>query len=113
MAVAVEERLAYLEGRVGEQSQMINGIREALTSLEQRMDRRLEAVEQRFTSLEDKLDRRFEVLERTVDERLTALDRKLDARTDALDAKLAGQFLWLVGVQVTTFVAIVAAVLAR
>ena len=32
----LEERLAFLEGRVDEQSQMVNGIREAVVSLEQR-----------------------------------------------------------------------------
>jgi uncharacterized coiled-coil protein SlyX len=87
----VEERLAFLEGRVGEHSQMLTGIREAMVSLEQRMDRRFEAVELRLTALDQKLDRS-----------VTALDQKLDHR-----------FSWLLGVQVTTLIAIVAALLTR
>jgi hypothetical protein len=70
---------------------MLEGIRGAIVSLEQRIDRRFEALEYR----------------------LTALDQKLDQRTEALEARISRQFIWLVGVQVTTFVAIVAAILAR
>lgn len=112
MAAPVEERVAYLEGRVEEQTHMINGIREAIVHLEERMDRRFEGVERRFEGIDTRfagIDRRFEALESRID----ALDRKLDRRTDALDEKLSSHFVWLVGVQVTTFVAIVAAVLAR
>jgi uncharacterized coiled-coil protein SlyX len=94
----LDERVAFLEGRAGEQSQMIDGIRVAIVSLEQRMDRRFEAVDQRFTALEDKMDRRF---------------TEVDHRIDGLDAKMSRQFLWLVGVQVTTLAAMVAALVAR
>ena len=87
---SVEERVAFLEGRTGERSQMINGIREAIVSLEGRMDRRFEAVDRRFEAV----DRRFDIIEH----RLTALDQK---------------FWWLVGIQLSTLVAIVAALLAR
>jgi uncharacterized coiled-coil protein SlyX len=77
---AIEERVAFLEGTVTEQSRRIDGIREAIASLERRMDARFEAIEQRFT---------------------------------LIDAKIDNRFLWLVGTQVTTLVAIVAALLAR
>jgi hypothetical protein len=70
---------------------MLEGVRGAIVSLEQRMDRRFEALEYR----------------------LTALDQKVDQRTDTLEAKISRQFIWLVGIQVTTFVAIVAAIVAR
>jgi hypothetical protein len=90
--------VAYLEGRVVEHSRTVDGIREALAALEQRMDRRFEGV-----------DRRFD----TLDQRIDALDRKLDHRTAALDDKMSRQFTWAVGIQVTTLVAIVAALLSR
>jgi uncharacterized coiled-coil protein SlyX len=70
---AVDERVAFLEGRVAEHSQRLSDIRETIVHLEQRMDRRF----------------------------------------DNLDAKVSRQFLWLVGLQVTTLVAIVAALVAR
>ena len=81
------ERLTYLEGQVEEQSRAFVGLREALAAFEERADRRFEAV-----------DRRFE-----------AVDRRLDAIED----KLSRHFQWLVGIQITTLVAIVAALLSR
>lgn len=56
------ERLAFLEGRVVEHSRQIDGIREAIANMDEKMSR---------------------------------------------------QFTWLVGIQVTTLVAIVAALLAQ
>ena len=94
----LEERVAFLEGRIVEHSRTMDGIREAIVALEQRMDRRFEGVDRRFESME----RRFE-----------ALDLKLDQRTAALDEKISRQFTWVVGIQVTTLVAIVASLLAR
>ena len=59
------------------------------------------------------MDHRFEIIE----QRLTALDHKLDQRIGALeekfDHKLDQRFGWLVGIQLTTLVAITAALLAR
>ena len=74
--ISVEERVAYLVGRVEGQSHMMDDIRDSLRGFESRMDRRFEAV-----------DRRFEVVDR---------------RFDALDSKMSRQFLWLVGLSVTT-----------
>jgi len=75
--VRVEERVAFVEGRMGEQSQQVANIREAVVNLEQRMDRRFDAVDRRF----DAIDRRFDQADR--------------------------RFLWLVGLQVTTLIALV------
>ena len=72
----LDERVAYVEGRVNEQSQQIGGIREAIVSLEARIDRRLEGIEGRLTGL----DQRFQ---------------------------------WLVGIQLSTLIAVIAALLAR
>ena len=87
---AVDERVAFLEGRSLEHTHMLNGIREAIINLELRMDRRFELVEHR----------------------LTALDLKLDQATATLNHKLDQRFGWLVGIQVTTLLAIVAAMAA-
>ena len=51
----VEERLAFLEGRVEEHARNVDGIREALASLEARMDRRFEGVERRFEAVDGKI----------------------------------------------------------
>jgi tetrahydromethanopterin S-methyltransferase subunit G len=52
--------------------------------------------------------------------RIDALDQKVDrfreelsVRIDALDQRVARQFVWLVGIQVTMFLAIISVLLAR
>jgi hypothetical protein len=58
------------------------------------------------------MDARFEAIDR----RFEAIDRRFDAvdqRFVALDAKVSRQFAWVVGIQVTTLVAITAVFLAR
>jgi uncharacterized coiled-coil protein SlyX len=100
----VEERVAFLEGRVEEQSQMVTGIREAIVNLEQRMDRRFEAVESRLAGLDQKLDQRVAEL----DQKLGGLDQKLDQRIAGLDQRFAR----LVGLQVTTLLAMVTTLVA-
>lgn len=94
----LEERVAYLEGQVSEQSHAMLEVRDSVRDLERRMDVRFEAI-----------DRRFENIER----RIETLDAGLSRRMDALDDKVSRLFVWVVGVQVTTLVAIVGALLAR
>lgn len=90
----VEERLAYLEGKVEEHSRGMDDVRQALAHLDQRV-----------MHFEERMDRRFEA----VDRRFATIDQ----RTDALDQKMSRQFAWLVGIQVTTLAAIVAALVGR
>jgi len=82
----LEERVAYLEGQVSAHSAALVEVRDAVRHLELRMDARFEAVDRRL----DAVDRRFEVL----------------------DARMASQFVWVVGIQVTTLVTTVAALAA-
>jgi uncharacterized coiled-coil protein SlyX len=82
----LEERVAYLEGQMSEQTYALADVREAVRSLEQRMDARFEAVDRRFDTV--------------------------DRRIDGLDEKVSRQFVWLVGLQVTTLVGTVGALAA-
>jgi chromosome segregation ATPase len=112
----LEERVAYLEGQVSEQSHAQMEIRDAVRSLEHRVDVRFEAVDRRFESLEQRMEARFESLEQRVEARFEAVDRRFDTvdrRIDSLDEKVSRQFVWMVGIQVTTLIAIVGALLAR
>jgi hypothetical protein len=49
---SVEERMAYVEGRLEEQGIAMNDMRDAIVRLEDRMD-------QRFDRLEDRMSRSF------------------------------------------------------
>ena len=81
---SLEERVAFLEGQVSEQSHALLEVRNTVRHLERRLEARFDAFEQR-----------------------------VDTRFVALEDKVSRHFVWTVGVQVTTFVAIVAALLSR
>ena len=59
--------------------------------------------------IQTQIEIRFDRLERLLDTRFDQLDN----RFEGLDDKVARHFTWLVGIQVTTLVAIVGALLAR
>jgi tetrahydromethanopterin S-methyltransferase subunit G len=108
----VDERVAHLEGQVNELSQRLGGVEAAIQHLEQRADVRFDNVDRRFEAI----DRRFEAVDRrfdTLDRRIDALDTKWSHQLDALDTKISRQFVWLVGIMVTTMIAMVGAVLSR
>jgi uncharacterized coiled-coil protein SlyX len=79
--------VAFIEGQVSEQSHALQELRDSVRHLEQRVD--------------------------TLEQRLEARHDSTGRRIDALEDKVSRQFVWTVGVQVSTFVAIVAALLAR
>jgi uncharacterized coiled-coil protein SlyX len=99
---SLEERVAYLEGQVSEQSHALLEVRDTVRHVERRLESRFDAVEQR-------MEARFDAVE----QRIEARHASMDHRVAALEDKVSRQFVWLIGVQVTTFVAIVAALLSR
>jgi tetrahydromethanopterin S-methyltransferase subunit G len=105
----VEERLSYLETRVGEHSADLREGREAVRHWGQKVDLR-------FDALEGKMERRFEAIDRrfeAIDRRFEALEGKVDRLGDELRRELASQFRWVVGLQITTLIAVLGAFLAR
>ena len=98
----LEERVAYLEGQVGEHTQMLIDIRDSIRQLDRRFDARFDAFERRIDALDQKVDRRT-----------GALEDRFERRYDTLEEKVSRQFTWLVGLHVTTLVAIVGTLLAR
>lgn len=89
-----EERLAAVEVRVDEHARGLTDVRSTVASLERRMDQRFDSVDRRF----ENIDRRF---------------AGIDKRFEALDGKLSTYFLWIVGFQITTLIAVIAALAAR
>ena len=86
---SLEERVAYLEGRMQDHTALVLDLRSGLRELRDEMGRRFEAV-----------DRRFEA----VDKRFDAVDRRFDA--------VDRHFTWLVGIQVAMLVAVVSALVS-
>ena len=81
VARSVEERLTTVEHKVEENARRVDGLHEAIGGLGNRMERRFEAVDRRFEAV----DRWFEGIERN----------------------MASQFRWIVGIQMTTLIALV------
>lgn len=90
----IEERVAFMEGQMSELSHGLIDLKDVVRHLEQAV-----------RHLDQKVDTRFA----QVDTRFDLMDR----RFAALDDKVSRQFVWVVGVEVTTLVAIVGALLAR
>ena len=88
---------------------MIDGIREALNSLESRIDQRLQNFEVRLQGFEA----RMQGFEARVDQRFLALESQTTRRFDSLDAKMTSYFTWLIGLYVTGLIAVIAALIAR
>ena len=87
MPPSLEERVAYLEGKVEEHSRGFGEIRELLVHLNGRV-----------VDLDQKVDR-FRV--------------ELGGRIETLDQRVARGFNWLVGVQLAILLSIIGALLGR
>jgi hypothetical protein len=140
--MTTEGRLAHLEGRVVEHSQLFGLIEGRLTALDHKLDQKLtsfeQKVDQKLAALEQRIDQKLAVLEARFGEKLAALAQNVDRRfltleesikelgrqIRALDEKyaleignlrrdMANQFRWTTGMFLTGFVAILAAILAR
>ena len=96
----VEERLTIVEHKVAKNARGIDGLRDAVVKGFEAMDRRFEAIDRRFEAI----DRRFE----TIDRRFEAMDR----RFVVVDQNMSRQFRWIVGIQMTTLLAMVGAIAA-
>jgi hypothetical protein len=90
----LEERVAYLEGRVRDHATAGHDLRASVTELREEMMRRFEQVDRRF----DQIDRRFE----QIDRRLEHVDLRFD--------QIGRQFMWLVGILLTGFIAVIGTV---
>ena len=83
----IEERVAYLEGKVDEHSRGFAELRDLILHLNSRVD-----------ALDQKVDRFRE---------------ELSTRIDALDEKFSRYFLWTIGIQITVLLAVIGALLSK
>lgn len=101
---SVEERVAYLEGRVEDHGRVQVGVGERIDRLSDRVD-----------GLDTKIDRFREELAARMDvfaARIDSVDARVDRFREELSAKMSQQFVWLVGIQVSVLVAVIGALVA-
>lgn len=96
---SIEERVAFVEGRLVEHSEMFSDLRDTMSRLEQRIDRRFEQVDARFAQM----DARFAQID--------ARFLQVEARLDRLGGDLSKNFRWIVVIQITTLITVVATLL--
>ncbi len=113
----VEERLAHVEGRVEGHATMMTDVGGRLIGLDQKFDRKfaeLEArLDRRFAEIEAKFERKCAELEARFERRFTELEAKFDRGLGELRREMATNFRWMIGIQFTTLVAILASFIAR
>jgi len=109
MAETLEERVAYLEGKVEEHSRGYSELREMIVHLDQKVDRFREELSGRIDTLDQRLSGRIEALSG----RLDALDQRLSGRIGALDQKISKQFIWLVGIKIMVLLAVIGALVGK
>ena len=56
---SVEERLSYLEGKVGEQSQGFGELRGLIRQFDAKLDVKIDRLDQRIDALDQKVSRQF------------------------------------------------------
>ena len=105
---SLDERVAYLEGRLEEHDSTVSSLRGDVRNGFDRVDERFQRVDDRFQQVDDRFQRIDERFDR-VDERFDRADRRLDR----LDDKLSRHFTWLVGIHVAVLIAVLGALLGR
>jgi tetrahydromethanopterin S-methyltransferase subunit G len=107
----IEERVAYLEGKVDEQSRGYGELRDAI----QHVGGQIVALDQKVERFRDQLSGRIDGLGTRVDHLDQKVDRfreELSGRIDALGQKVSRQFVWIVGIQITILVTVVSVLAA-
>ncbi len=106
MPPSLEERVAYLEGKVEEHSRGFEDLRASIG----RVDAHVLALDGKVDRFRDELGSRIDDLRKDhggrmdgLGSRIDALDQKVDRFRDELDRKMS----WLVGIQVAVLIAVI------
>jgi predicted nucleic acid-binding Zn-ribbon protein len=107
MPTSLEERVAYLEGKVEEHSYAWQDLKEAIretnqriTNMEQKFDQRFTQIDQRFIQI----DQRIANMEQKFDQRFTQIDQRIDKLFFFILATLASSIGALISALVSIFV---------
>lgn len=100
----LEERVAYLEGKVGDIARLdadVRDVRDAIAHLDQKFDARIDALDKKFDTRINALDQKFDSRFGIVDSRFNALDQKIDRLYLFVLGTLAASIGSLIGVILT------------
>ena len=121
MLGTIEERVAYLEGKTEEHSKAWVDIKDMIIHLEGRInafDAKIDRHREELSGRIDALDQKFSGRIDSINGRIDALDAKIDRHREelslnirTLDQKFTKYFLWMIGIQVSIFLAIIATLL--
>ena len=134
---SLDERVAYLEGRLEEHDSTvvflradIRALHEDFTGFRRELTARVDGMENRFLTRIGHLETRIDHVETRIDHVETRINQvetrinqveselsgridRVEGRIDRLDDKVSRQFTWLVGLQVGGLIAVLGAVLGR
>ncbi|RKZ23063.1 hypothetical protein DRQ18_01375 [bacterium] len=105
--LSLEERVSRLEGWKESEERLVNGIRQDLHDLKERITHLEAKVDERITHLEAQMNERFLLVE----SRINHLEAQMNERITNLERKVDTYFRWMVGFQFTILLAIVSILL--
>jgi nitrate/nitrite-specific signal transduction histidine kinase len=117
---SLEEKVSYIEAKVEEQGKLEQRLEHRFDLIDHRfdlIDQRFVQVDQRFARVDERfaqVDQRFAQVDQRfaqIDQRFAQVDERfaeLRSLITALDQKSDRRFIWLVGMQFTTLIAIIA-----
>jgi len=98
----IEERVARLEGRMDEHSRFFESISVKLTLLEDKGDRNKEDLEKRIDGIRNDLEKKID-----------GVRDDLEKKIDTLRREMYTNFRWIVGIQLTTWITVLLAILFK
>jgi hypothetical protein len=104
---SLEERVAYLEGRLEDHTSAVGRLHTSIDDLHQETRRGFEQVQHQFGQVQhqfEQVQHRFEQVQHQFE--------RVDARFIGLDQKVDRHFTWLVGIQMAVLVSVVGALVS-
>lgn len=109
------ERFAVIENRIEEQHMQLDDVRDAVRSLEARVDRFEARMDERFSTMDQRfsnMDQRFSAMEQrfsTIDQRFSAIDQRfvgVDQRFVGIETRLdtMNKMMWALLIGIATSV---------
>jgi predicted nucleic acid-binding Zn-ribbon protein len=103
MLTSVEERVAYLEGKVEEHSKSWQDLKDVIIHIDGRMIH----LEQRITELDARINQRITEFDSRINQRITELDARINQRIDKLFFFILATLASSIGSLITAIITLV------